>query len=834
MARPRLALRWTLAGTVLVGTAAASQEGYRLTSTEVVVDRAGHWSAWQLPEGALELAADGTVSPRGLRRRANAALDAHEYTAILAGADTVTGGVYAIGSGEATGSLVRDGDPLTWWEPDPADDVEDWYVEIDLGRAVIAEQVVVRFAPEGEGDPFLKFRVRLSNGVGRLYDDLEYFRAGQVVLPNKDERLFVFDVKPQRPLPPGVTGQVVQFVRLEALGSDGDRGREVTPGEFAALDPEDRGAVDHYRRTVAGREIRVAEATWSALPEAERGPVRRFRRERPRVAELEVITPGENVVLNTQRRLNLQTRIISDLVRTISTDGFFYSYYPIKPYDQVRRRNQLEVDLGAKYWLDRVRMVTPEEPLRAYQVLLSDGSIDPNGERVWNELGERLNRDRFLQMEERFPLQEVRHVQLRALALLGTEQESGQLAELLAFGEGFVSEVVLTSPLITLPGSRMFSFLSWEGEAPNDTRIEVRTRSGDDLRQELIYYDVLGYPMEPERWERARESNRGPVDTLDVPGPKWSSWSEVYRRSPEPFRSPSPRRYAMAEVRLLTVNPLRRASIRGLRIGLTEPLVDQVWAEIHPTSGVPPGVDQEFTIYMLPRFRAGDPGFDRMGIRSSSSAPMELLSLRAGSEAQLRTAAARDLLPTASATPVEGGVDVRFPAPVASGRSIYAARIRTQVYLSGTTFRIELSLSSRPGTLQIASEGDATDLARSQSLVVISDLEAGRLLAPLEVTPPVLTPNGDGVNDEAAISFQVFQVRGPPRLSLRIHDLSGRLVRDLTRTPPQASGRHEFLWDGRDDAGALVAPGVYAARVEVGVHAGGRRTSRVRLVHVAY
>ena len=405
---------------------------------------------------------------------------------------------------------------------------------------------------------------------------------------------------------------------------------------------------------------------------------------------------------------------------------------------------------------------------------------------------------------------------------------------MLAFGEGFVSEVVLTSPLITLPGSRMFSSLSWEGEAPRETRIEVRTRSGDDLRQELAYYDVLGFPMDPERWERAREANRGPVDTLYVPGPKWSSWSEVYRESPEPFRSPSPRRYALAQVRLLTINPLRRAAIGGLRIGLAEPLVDQVWAEIWPTTGVPAGVDQEFTIYMAPRFQGGDPGFDRMGIRSSSSAPMELLSLHAGSEARLRTGTAVDLLATASALPVEGGVDIRFPGPVTSGRSVYAARFRTQVFLSGTSFRVELSLSSQPGTLQIASEGDATNLVQSQSLVVISDLEAGRLLAPLEVTPPVLTPNGDGINDEAILSFQIFQVRGPPRLTVRIHDLSGRVVRDLTRVPPQTSGRHQFPWDGRDDSGALVAPGVYAARVWVGVDTGGRRTSRVRLVHVAY
>ena len=165
MLRPRRARWWAAAApVVLLGTAADPQEGYRLTREEVVVDRTDHWSAWQLPEGALEMAADGTVTPRGLGRRANAALDAHEFSAILAADDTVRGGVHEIGSGEATGELVRDGDPLTWWEPDPADDVEDWFIEIDLGRAVIAEQVVVRFAPEGEGDPFLKFRVRLSNG----------------------------------------------------------------------------------------------------------------------------------------------------------------------------------------------------------------------------------------------------------------------------------------------------------------------------------------------------------------------------------------------------------------------------------------------------------------------------------------------------------------------------------------------------------------------------------------------------------------------------------------------------------------------------------------------
>ncbi len=102
----------------------------------------------------------------------------------------------------------------------------------------------------------------------------------------------------------------------------------------------------------------------------------------------------------------------------------------------------------------------------------------------------------------------------------------------------------------------------------------------------------------------------------------------------------------------LRADPLRAATLSRVVLQLGPPLVDQTFAEIWPNAGVDPGEDQEYTMYIKPVFQAGDDGFDRLLLQSSSSSPMEMLSLHVGRDQELGMGTATQLWP--GAVTVEG------------------------------------------------------------------------------------------------------------------------------------------------------------------------------------
>ncbi len=67
-------------------------------------------------------------------------------------------------------------------------------------------------------------------------------------------------------------------------------------------------------------------------------------------------------------------------------------------------------------------------------------------------------------------------------------------------------------------------------------------------------------------------------------------------------------------------------------------------------------------------------------------------------------------------------------------------------------------------------------------------------------------------NPSTTISYSVAH---SAHAELVIYDVRGRLVRALWRGTVPA-GRHEVIWDGRDDSGARAASGVYACQLRVG------------------
>lgn len=812
-----MAPRW-----LLLALCAASwvhaQEGYRLESNRVVIEGADQWQVWESPLGVRQIDDTGTVRPRYLRSETNAVRNADQFFRVNAEEDTLYGGVSAAGSNVVDAAHVIDGDINTYWEPDSADEVERWYVEVDLGRTVIAKRIVVRFVEEGMGDPFLKFRVMISDGRQAFGSDnrRQFLRVGQVNFRNKDQREFSFDVAPLRPAPSGVEGAVTQFVRIDALDSDNARGAEVGKEEYDALGDEDRGAIDYFRVTAAGREIAVLPDTYALLPEVDRGPVRYYRRERPRLAEVEVVELGDNVVALTQRELFQDQTLFGNLLRRQLTDGLHMSSFDLRVYDPLKNENQLEIDLGAKYWLDRVRLISPENPPVAYQIRISDGGLDPSGELVWKEFDERFNPNSFVQLEEQFIPQEVQHIELRRLELVGSTAEKATLSEVQAYGEGYVSDVVMTSPLIKLARAQIFSSLEWDADIPPGARLEVRTRSGDDIIEDAHYYDRYGREISEERWVNIRnQEHRGPVVVNELIGPKWSNWSELYAGSGDAFRSPNPRRMVQVQARLRSVDPLRATALRSVQLRFSAPLVDQLFAEVWPVRGIEAGSEAEFTVYVLPTFGGGDPGFDRLKVRASSSASLQLVSVRSGSEASLRFGAGQQLWPGPWSLSAEGPgyFELALPQVARRGATLYAITFRTRVFLNSTTFYVDLANSGLPGTVQVASDGDASSLAGSQSMVVVTDLLKAPLLSGLRAVPGVVTPNGDGINDAAQVSFTVYRLTGAVHFAVSVYDLAGRQVRDLSFERANASGEHALQWDGRDESGSVVVPGVYVLRV---------------------
>jgi len=81
-------------------------------------------------------------------------------------------------------------------------------------------------------------------------------------------------------------------------------------------------------------------------------------------------------------------------------------------------------------------------------------------------------------------------------------------------------------------------------------------------------------------------------------------------------------------------------------------------------------------------------------------------------------------------------------------------------------------------------------------------------------------PTPNPVTTEAAFRFGI---KATGRVTLRIHDASGRVVRELLSGALPA-GEHTVRWDGRDAAGRTVAGGLYFAQLSSG---GETKTTRV-------
>jgi hypothetical protein len=103
-------------------------------------------------------------------------------------------------------------------------------------------------------------------------------------------------------------------------------------------------------------------------------------------------------------------------------------------------------------------------------------------------------------------------------------------------------------------------------------------------------------------------------------------------------------------------------------------------------------------------------------------------------------------------------------------------------------------------------------LIHTDWFVALLQLDASRETATANLRWLSLSPN-----PSRAATRLDFELAVAGLLRAEIHDVMGRRVRTLA-DGPFGAGRHDIAWDGADDGGKPVAPGVYLVRLRAGAH----------------
>ena len=293
----------------------------------------------------------------------------------------------------------------------------------------------------------------------------------------------------------------------------------------------------------------------------------------------------------------------------------------------------------------------------------------------------------------------------------------------------------------------------------------------------------------------------------------------------------------MMRARLLSSDPQAGATLEAVRLNFVEPVAAQLQGEVVPAVVEALGVEQEFSLFVKIGDQA-DP-FDDILLEAPGSIRLQFGQLLVGRESEWETEDVRRVadseLRIMSTDP--DSLWVQVDEPVLPGSAdLIELQFTSALYAPGAVLAALLGNSSRADSWQRVDAGDATALAAGDGMVVVGPIGGHRVLGEVDISSSVMTPNGDGVNDETTFEFPVINLTGRQEVEVRIYDLSGRLVNRITEERPQVSGEYEISWNGREAGGGTVVPGIYLVAIEVDTDDALSVESAVthRLVHVVH
>ena len=484
---------------------------------------------------------------------------------------------------------------------------------------------------------------------------------------------------------------------------------------------------------------------------------------------------------------------------------------------------ELEVDMGAIFVLQRIFfrrgvLNDDERSLRGYEFYVNDGNpLNFIGTTpVYSLIAQ--NRSHGLpELDLSFSPTQVRYFKLRS-----TGERGFQMGDLEVFGVGVTPFAHYISKVIDLGAPANFGPISVYTRTDSLATALFSTKTCT-VRDDSLYFRQTGIPGEFEEVPRDqfdRTLDPAYAGQVRTNTRDWSAWSPPYSELVDGvIHSPDNRRFLQFEFKLLSSGLLDKAVIDSVVINYTVPAIaDSIVAEISPTQARI-GETNEFTYYLRSVVNSGNRGFDSVLISTPFASTATAVEVDGATVSDFTQEMAG------------GKLQVSFPNNriTRSGQEV-KVHFSSLLTVSGTEFRAEVGDSQSDAFPQRVISGDASIETEGNTLVVSSKIE-DRLFSGVDFSSAVVTPNGDSINDELKLNYILLKATNPVNIKVIVHNLAGQ---EIVRLYDQRdlSGPNEVTWDGRDNAGQVVAPGLYLVRLSADTDAG--KTTEMRSVAVVY
>ena len=367
------------------------------------------------------------------------------------------------------------------------------------------------------------------------------------------------------------------------------------------------------------------------------------------------------------------------------------------------------------------------------------------------------------------------------------------ISELQIFGEGFVPSGSYVSKVDSFPGPVNFGSVYADAEFEEGTSISIQMRTGT---------------------------------TTVVDSTHWSGWSDpvFFSTSAEVTAGRSlhlkePRKYFQYMINLFTQN-VGTPKIKKISLTYQNNLVaDSATAVISPDT--------------IPAFSKIQLSYKVTASLSTNTLGIDTVKIFTPSPVVLHSVLVNNTPVNYSANISPDKLTIGFSNSITASSVIdvsFATRLITDAKFSSEI----ISKSSAWNPQNVDPELHAS----GEGWTVITQGLASSTLVKLFINPNPFTPNGDGKNDATVIDFAVTNVEKPKTLRVHVFDLTGRRVRVIIESNTginpfygdPRSGGSGILWDGKDDNGAVVTPGVYLLQVSIDTDGGGEFLTKTVVV----